>query len=407
MRPVEKMSAIGNLEQFSAVLQGETIDFFPPSKNVPIYFVQENGEVLFLYDDTIPEYYKVPELAGTRFLMDMKLLEAMTQRYVPIYDIHTGEELFSKEEFLELRQKMSGLSIYGSEEFIFSKNLEFPGMEYYLERIDSNLAAIQAQEEKINRTFSHILSALGFSISSLTGPQNVEIIDTGSTSRGTNIPNNHWDFDFMFRIPPEQLSTIRDGLVQGLPTLNGKNVITRNRIRLQQVTIEGIDVPLDIDISFVPNQMTYFSTEQALQMRLEQIKKQDITKYKLVLANIMCAKQILKQYHAYKPSRSDQSQAGLGGVGIENWILQHGGSLEDAARSFLEASTSKSFLEFERVYSVFDFGKNHVSVAKRGFPYDNFVMKNMRENGYQNMQKALSSWLKQLATEEKSETKTL
>ena len=34
-----------------------------------------------------------------------------------------------------------------------------------------------------------------------------------------------------------------------------------------------------------------------------------------------------------------------------------------------------------------------MSVAKGTFPYDNFVMKNMRENGYIAMQKVLTEFL--------------
>ena len=70
----------------------------------------------------------------------------------------------------------------------------------------------------------------------------------------------------------------------------------------------------------------------------------------MVLANIIYAKKILKEAKAYKPFRSDRTQGGLGGVGIENWILQYGGSFIDAARDFLRHAEGKEFIDFQKEY---------------------------------------------------------
>jgi hypothetical protein len=144
----------------------------------------------------------------------------------------------------------------------------------------------------------------------------------------------------------------------------------------------------------------------------------------MVLANIVYAKKVLKAGSAYKPSRSDKSQGGLGGVGIENWILQYGGSFIDAAQSFVDAAKKciemynvdlndinnynndskdspayKAFIEFQKIYPVFDFGKSLESVSKGIYPYDDFVMRNMRIGGFLRTYTCLSNQLELLKQE--------
>ena len=50
-------------------------------------------------------------------------------------------------------------------------------------------------------------------------------------------------------------------------------------------------------------------------------------------------------------------------------------------------------MDFEKEYSIMDFGQNHVSTTKRQFPYDNFVMKNMRYRGFEIMRDTLIEFL--------------
>ena len=155
------------------------------------------------------------------------------------------------------------------------------------------------------------------------------------------------------------------------------------------------------DISFVTktDHLTY-STDMCLLDRLQNIYNQDQDKYKYVVANILLAKQVLKEAKVYKPYRSDSSQGGLGGVGIENWILQHGVSFIDAARSFVEAANGKTWDEFKETYKIWDFGENHLAVKRGEFPHDNFVYNNMSKEGYIKMTDALKKYIKQYEQEE-------
>mgnify|MGYP007057773397 CR=1 FL=1 len=57
--------------------------------------------------------------------------------------------------------------------------------------------------------------------------------------------------------------------------------------------------------------------------------------------------------NAYKPRRTDAEQGGIGGIGVENWILQNGGSFVQACRSFLAVAFDKNgclipFEEFKK-----------------------------------------------------------
>lgn len=127
------------------------------------------------------------------------------------------------------------------------------------------------------------------------------------------------------------------------------------------------------------------------------MKEQDYERYRMVIANIMYAKDMLKKSGAYKPARGildgDRANGGLGGVGIENWVLQYGGSFIDAAQDFVKVAEGKEFLEFEQVYPLMDFGCNHVAKSKNEWPYDNFVVNNMRYMGYEKMRAALVEFL--------------
>ena len=354
---------------------------------------KDNESFIILYSNNMikvdlskASFKKVPELAGASFLNRMKLLEVLSGKYIPISDL-SDNILFEEEEYNKMRKKMSGLSQYNSGNFVFSDNLYFPQLDDYLSIIDDNLKNNSEINSAINNNIVTLLSSIG-----MIKGKDIELINTGSTARGTNIPNDI-DFDYVMKIDFNNLEHIKQVLLANLPCIDKK--IMNDRIRLKQVKIEGLDKLVDIDITFV-SQEKYYSSDIALLERLEQIKKQDYEKYRLILANIMYAKKILKESNVYKASRSDKTQAGLGGIGVENWILQNGGSLIEASIEFLEYSKDTDFIEFEKKYFVNDYGKNHVSMTRHQFPYDNYVMKNMRENGYKKMCECLQQFLQSI-----------
>ena len=372
---------IYNLEDFERILLS-----IPVQSNDNNDFIILYSNNVFKVDLSKASFKKVPELAEASFLNRMKLLEALSGKYIPICDLNDNV-LFTEEEYNKIRQKMSGLKQYNTGNFIFSDNLYFPQLDEYLTFIDDNLKSNNVINNLINNNVMISLSNIGLVIG-----KDVELINTGSTARGTNLPNDI-DFDYVMKIDLNKIDIIKQNLLVNLPCID--KIVMENRIRLKQVKIEGLDQLVDIDITFVSKEK-YYSSDTALAERLEQIKEQDYEKYRLVLANIMYAKKILQDANVYKASRSDKTQAGLGGIGVENWILQNGGSLLDAANEFLEYSKDIDFIDFEKKYFVNDYGKNHVSITRNQFPYDNYIMKNMREHGYIKMRECLEQFVQNI-----------
>ncbi len=158
-----------------------------------------------------------------------------------------------------------------------------------------------------------------------------------------------------------------------------------------------------------------YSTDQAIADRLNAIKQQSPERHQAVIANIILAKQLLKSVNAYKPYHSgDESdpnkKGGLGGVGVENWILQNGGSLKVAAESFLSAALEADydFDKFCDIYQIWDAGQNHFAVRDnegsgeyqdniQRITYDNFIEHNMSAAGFIRMTAALQDYLENVS----------
>lgn len=329
---------------------------------------------------------------------------AMNGFYIPVAN-KEGKIVFTPKDYDELRTKMSGLSYYDENNYTFSENLITEETEYFAEQIEQSNFEVQAKREKINNVIKKSLEELGLHLkTNIDGDLTegfVELIDTGSTGRGTNKPGDG-DFDFMMRLDktilsnPTRLSELKQTILRNLGRENSSELTGTGDFRLKGVPIDtGMSVDIDITFTEKTDKVAY-STDMALQDRLATIQRNDPEKYKYVVANILLAKQVLKKAEAYKPNRGEIPQGGLGGVGIENWILQNGGSLIDAARSFVEASDGKSFSEFQSTYQIWDFGDNHLAERRGQYAHDNFIANNMSEAGYQKMVAALKEYLKSM-----------
>ena len=179
--------------------------------------------------------------------------------------------------------------------------------------------------------------------------------------------------------------------------------------RFKGVTIDGLEDKVDIDLTFASRaDEVEYSTEECIKDRLATIERNNPEDYKYVVANILLAKKVLKMEGAYKKKNAPKPEAGkkdirggLGAVGIENWILQNGGSFEKAARSFLEVSrTCSSLSEFQDKYAIWDFGENYM--AKDKYTHENFVY-NMNEEGYKKMTHALEEYIRAISIEKVKE----
>ena len=337
---------------------------------------------------------------------------AMNGFYIPVAD-KSGKIIFTKEDYDKLRSKMDGLSYYGIESYNFSNNLVSDWVIAIASQIEKSNLEVAKKREKINNIIRKSIQQLGLDLKTTIdgdlSENSVELIDTGSTGRGTNKPGDG-DFDFMMRIDrailsdPIKLQELKNILLENLGQGHATLTATGD-FRLKNVAIDDETI-VDIDITFIPKtDKLAYSTDMALKDRLETIKSQDEDKYNYVVANILLAKQLLKNGGVYKPNRGETPQGGLGGVGIENWILQNGGSFYDAAVSFVKNSENKSFDEFKDTYYIWDFGDNHMAESRGKYPNDNFISSNMSEGGYNKMKNILKDYLKQYDKEDISSIK--
>ena len=376
--------------------------------------------------------------------------DKMRQQMSGLSHYHTGDYIFAPDSELELgeltldKESLSAVSAPTTSSTNSSSSsagddapgassgsITVPSTSTIINELPSNIAETDRKHEVINRAIKQAITSIpdlnlnykDYLDGDLT-ENIVEMIDTGSTGRQTNAPGSG-DFDYLARLDrsilndPTKKQQITDALLAAFgkaDEVNGtsnqidnldhnedgegegeasqadnKSRIVNGNLRLKQVSIDGLAEPVDIDITFAQktNKVQY-PTDAALADRLNNIKNQSETKYQQVLANIIYAKQFLKANQVYKPRRSPEAEGvgGLGGVGIENWVLQHGGSFKQAARDFLAVADSySSFEDFCAHYPVWDYGENHKGIRSK--PHDNFVADNMNQEGYERMKEVL------------------
>lgn len=335
---------------------------------------------------------------------------AMNGFYIPVVD-GNGKLVFTPNDYDKLREKMSGLSYYGLEKYNFSNNLVTDETTYLANQIEENNSETKAKETKIVNIIKKVTDELGLVLKTKIGEDltegTVELVDTGSTGRKTNLSKDS-DFDFIMKLDKKLISNyikfeeLREKILEkiGKENISDLKITADGDLRLKKVKLDK-DTIVDIDITFTnKTDKISYSTDMAIKDRLSNIQKQNPEKYKYVVANILLAKKVLKEAKAYKHNRGDVPQGGLGGSGIENWILQNGGSFIDAAKNFVSSAEGKDFEEFMASNQIWDFGANHLADRKGIYPHDDFISNNMSKEGYKKMLDALKKYLQNVNIEE-------
>lgn len=357
----------------------------------------------------------------------LKMELAKNNTYIPVYSME-GKLIYSPDEFKEKRNLVSGIKRYDSSEYKVSNdlnlpdlydennNLIIPGIESIKKMKKQEFKEVEQYKVKV---FDHLKKWITNNTNSNIVKDNLslelkygeaDLIGIGSTARGTNLPNDY-DYDYYLRLDKRDLYTYdeKNCLISNLKNLEknlneylnpSKNIPGKEgRVRGTGINIDGLEKTIDIDVTFTQktNKTTY-STDMALEERLNNIKENNSDKYEDVIANIVLAKYVLKKANCYKPDRSDSNQGGIGGVGVENWILQNGGSFKNSCLEFLSAATIDGqmvpFNEFKQKYFIWDLGENREN--RNEYPFDNFI-NNMNESGYKKMYNALSTYVKNLS----------
>lgn len=347
---------------------------------------------------------------------------AMNGTFIPVINRETNEVVFGMDDYKKIRQQMQGLAYYGSHNYIVDKTAYTPAVEEKVAQLFPDGDVKESISEKDARTKREAIErkvrealleklGLGFArrITGDVSPGFIEFIDTGSTGRGTNLPGDG-DFDFSVKLDmdildnPQRLEEFKGTLREVLAVRSNSPECSlaefNGNFRYKKVQVEGVETPLDIDITFMQKaENVTYSTDMAVKERLELIKETDPEGYKRVIANIVLAKEMLKKEGIYKKHSSDGAtvNGGFGGVGVENWILQNGGSFVKAMETFLEAAEeSKSFNEFMEKYPIFDFGQNHVA---KEYQHDSFI-RGLSDSGFTKMQSIFKEFIKELRPQE-------
>lgn len=333
---------------------------------------------------------------------------AMNGFYIPVVD-KNGMLIFSPEDYDNLRAKIAGLKYYKADEYVFDESIDLQDASM-LEEEKSDLEKFnilnkrqtELKRKAIYKEISSVVSSFGLElvydkVSDLT-PGVMEIIDTGSTGRETNIFGDG-DFDFMIKVDnifisdQKKMDALRRALLEKFPYKEAKDI--SDNIKIKGVTLAGLDELVDLDITFaVRTDKIAYSTDECVKERLQSIREQSPNKYNLIVRNIIEAKRLLKESNIYK--KGSYGEGGLGGIGIENWILQNGGSFERAAREFLNFSEGRDFDAFCNAYQIWDFGENHLAEEKGFYMHDNFIKNNMTSDGYLKMKQVLQNYLDSL-----------
>ena len=354
-------------------------------------------------------------IVADRYVDKLGLEIAKNGFYIPIVN-KEGTVIFTEKMYNEFREKMQGLSHYDENKFIVDDTARNEGTRQIAELVDKIKQDAQSKREKILKTLEEAVKQSGYIMSeerkSDLRSGVIDFIDSGSTGRGTNIPGDG-DFDFIVRMDkklsdvPQKFKEALREVLRKIRNPKESTETTEGQFRYKGVSIEGLDKEVDIDLTFIEKtDEIEYSTDESIKERLRTIESQSLEDYRYVVANILLAKMLLKQANVYKKANAPVPEAGkrdtrggLGAVGIENWVLQNGGSFYKAAESFLKvANKSKDFDEFRSKYSVWDFGENYMSTQKNIYSHDNFV-DNMTEDGYIRMKEALARYIEAVKKE--------
>ncbi len=350
----------------------------------------------------------MPELAEDRQKLENLYFEiSQNDYYIPVVD-QAGLILFTPELYRQYRNIFAGLDRFGNRhlkvELIRPEDSFYPDIQEIKKHISVDQEKALTVSRAIRQHISEALQEVGVRLkpeydSSILG---AELVDIGSTGRGTNLPNS-FDFDYNLKLDAEdikKIDTVADSLKRQFvysTELGSYKKLNYIQLRFQGVTKIGnvvLPEPMDIDIGVGSKaELKQFETQDALKEKLEYIKSHNgILAYQDALANIIMAKRILKEAHAYKKEGSEGGEGGFGGVGTENWILANNGNILRAFRTFRNAaydSTGQrlSLSDFKKRYLLYDAG---INIRKQR--HDNFI-ELLTQEGYGNMLDAIEKYL--------------
>ena len=319
--------------------------------------------------------------------------------YIPVADTE-GNLLFSPEQYEEYLQFFNGLEDYNGShiEFEPTKNGDknYSEVSQMMRELPQDREHVEELKSKVRNIINDILEKNNIKLKDKweTSIIGAELMDTGSTDRHTNAPNNY-DFDLVLRLDDADMGKIPKvaGELRDIfkPEKEESHSDGDNGYQLRAKKAVGIDGnPIDIDVAFVrKSQLVQFGSHDAVEEKLDWIKNNvGQEAYEQTVANIVLAKKVLKEGGAYKKFE----HGGFGGIGVENWILANGGNMLKAFESFSRAAHGEngevlSLDDFRKKYKILDPGVN-----MKFNSHDNFISV-LKETGYQAMLKTIEAYI--------------
>lgn len=339
--------------------------------------------------------------------------------YIPVVD-RNGKLIFTYKEYLKLKEKTAGLSYYGNKNYQMKSYHDSMYVDSLKKILDYNRLEDLNQSNKVYQFLEKTIDSItvdGYdslkarnNISKNLESGTVEILATGSTIRGTNIPMRY-NFDYVVRLDREIISDSNryNQFQEKIAKKLGINGDVWN-IDWQNIIINIPEIgEVKVNLTFTQkNDQLEYSSEMALQDYKTNIEALEHNIWNEVNANIILAKLLFKKNNCYEKL----NESGLGDIGIENWIIQNGGTLERAAESFVDVSEKatalikhkwsnykdtefleEEFNEFKSKYHVFDFGKNHTFTVTNAYQYDDYIFNNLSLESYKKIKQSLKRYL--------------
>ncbi len=320
--------------------------------------------------------------------------------YIPVFDMK-GTLVFSPEQYDALRRNYTGLTDRYGPDFLLARlradadsslrEKNARDIQHFTDMLRTGTDRTPQVSATVQIVLKDALTRNGIE---LKNPQDhslggARMFDIGSTGRGTHLLGGGYDFDYTMRIDDsgeESAFNKHMDVVAMLKKELGGNDDSHElhgggyQLRLGACAIGGETV--DIDIAIMPNsEVDYLTSHEAVEKRLEWIRiHHGEEAYLETKANILLAKSQLKAGKAYKKVED----GGFGGIGVENWILQNGGSFVEACRTFRSAAYDTNgervpLDEFKNRYSIVNPGVNF-----RDKQHDDYI-RYLKQTGYDAM----------------------
>lgn len=332
-------------------------------------------------------------LESTKSLDSLKFAIAQKGFYIPICD-KEGNVIFTADDYNDYKKIFSGIDKFHGEGIDLSegwKDSQFTESIKAYSQTNENLDKINKIKDELYSDIEDDLKSLGIELHKGRYDDSVvgaKIVDTGSTGRGAALDSGY-DFDFVIKIndsDADKIGALAEKLKAKYPYDQDYESSGMRTFRFKSFEKDGNVI--DLDISFVKKSDSEdLDANEAVAQKYDSIRKQYGEDRLLdVLTNVRFAKKELKNAGCYKKglTGNGEQQGGLGGIGVENWILQNGGDAISAFRDFNKNAFQNgeivSYGVFKNKYKVFSAGSN----IRGGVSAENFVY-NMDETGYKKM----------------------